>query len=141
MHHAEDFFEGGFAVEGAQDAVHEHGDIAVFDGGFFELEIEGARHNEFLNVFVDFQDFAQDEAFFVSGAATLLAPSRDPVFVWNCGNGDAGALIEEFQNIFNGLAELAVEGRLFLAVAEAADEALRHIGAAGVHDIVGANTH
>ena len=30
MHDAEDFFEGGFAVEGAQDAVHEHGGGAVF---------------------------------------------------------------------------------------------------------------
>ena len=128
MHDSEDFIEGGFTIYGAEDAVHQHCDHSSFHGFFFEFEIEGARHNEFLNFFVDFQDFAQDKSLFVAGAATLLAPSRDPVFIWNCGNGDAGALIEEFQNIFNRLAELTFEGRFFLAVAEAADESLRHIG-------------
>ena len=141
MHHAEDFFERSFAVEGAQDAVHEHGDIAVFDRFFFELEIEGARHNEFLNFFVEFQHFAQDEAFFVSGAVTLFAAAGNPMLARNTWNRDAGFFIEETQNFLHSFFQFAVKRRFFLAVAEFAHEALRHIGAARVYDVVGAHAH
>ncbi len=141
MHDAQDFVEGGFAFEGAKDAVHEHGDHAVLDGFFFEFEIEGAAHNEILDLFVKFQDFGYDEALLVAGTAAFFASAGNPVFAWNRRNNNAGLFIEQFQNLFDRFTELALERSFFLAIAETANEALGHIGAAGVHDIVGAHAH
>ena len=141
MHDTEDFFEGSFAGEGAEGAVHEHGDHAVSYGGFFEFEIESAVHDEMLDIFVELEHLTQDETFFVSGVAALFASVCCPHIVRDVWNSDAGFLSEQSEDFCDGFAESAVEWRALFAIAEFTDEALCHIGATGIHNIVGAHAH
>lgn len=138
---SEDFVEGGFALYGAKDSVHEHGNHAVLDGFFLEFEVEGAAYDALLDVFVYLEHFAQDEAFLVAGAVTERASCRNPPVAWNGRYGYSGAFGESTQNAFDNLPVSICDGGLFFACAEFSDEPLSHIGAARVYDIVRTDSH